>query len=322
MKNKKIRIAVVSTLCLVMLAVGVFAMLILRKMYQSIHQHINSAHLDVEYNIEGLNRSIDSMEAQLNLAVPDMYENVKLNYDWVQKNTLIAHAFGGVEVDGVAHEYTNSLEAFHENYAKGMRVFEADFQLSSDGVLVAVHDWERYGEDKAMSYVDFKRGSFFDNKLTQMTGEDIVDLMIQYPDIYIVTDSKFIDLYRYRLQFSQLVYLAYEKNAPEILDRMIIQVYNQGMYGILYNIYPWKSVIYTLYQSPDDMESVRDFCVEHGIQVVTMSYERVTEDIVSMMKDAGIMIFTHTVNDIEEAHRERELGVTGFYTDFLFPAAC
>ena len=52
---------------------------------------------------------------------------------------LIAHSLGGIE-NG---KYSNSLEAFQSNYAKGMRVFETDFSWTSDHVLVLRHDWER-----------------------------------------------------------------------------------------------------------------------------------------------------------------------------------
>lgn len=317
MKNKKVRTVLIAILILAVLAAGGVAMLTLRSMYRSLHSHMNVIQADLGYSVDPIGVSLSAIEAELKLAIPNLHEGIELNYDWVQENPLIAHAFGGVERDGEVYEYTNSLEAFEDNYAEGMRVFETDLLLTSDGMLAAVHDWPRYGAEDAMSYLDFQQGSFYDGKLTHLTGSDIIDLMVQYPDIYIVTDTKYTSMDRYRLQFSQLVYLAHAKDAEAVLDRIIIQVYNQGMYGIAYDIYPWKSVIYTLYQTPDDLDEVIRFCSKQGIGIVTMNYENMTEDMVAKLKEAGIMTFTHTVNDMEEVRRELAMGVSGFYTDFL-----
>jgi glycerophosphoryl diester phosphodiesterase len=51
--------------------------------------------------------------------------NATVNLD---KNRLVGHAFG--EIDGNA--YSNSLEAFRENYSLGIKVFEVDFSVTSD----------------------------------------------------------------------------------------------------------------------------------------------------------------------------------------------
>ncbi len=37
--------------------------------------------------------------------------------------------------------YTISRQALDENYAKGFRVFEIDFNYTQSGELVCVHDW-------------------------------------------------------------------------------------------------------------------------------------------------------------------------------------
>ena len=50
---------------------------------------------------------------------------------------VIAHALG--TVDGT--EGLNCLEGFLEHYAQGVRVFEADFRMTSDGYVVLRHDW-------------------------------------------------------------------------------------------------------------------------------------------------------------------------------------
>ena len=62
---------------------------------------------------------------------------------WHDNYKLVAHALGAVD----EVPYTNSLEAFLENYKKGLRVFEVDLIRGADGILVARHDWYKSSYD-------------------------------------------------------------------------------------------------------------------------------------------------------------------------------
>lgn len=109
--------------------------------------------------------------------------------DWTQDIT-IAHAFGGI--DGVS--YTNSLEAFRENYAKGHRTFEVDFSVTSDGRLVCLHDWgtaQKNGVTAggAASEEEFLAAKFA-GKYTTLSLASLLALMKEYPDIWIVHRHK------------------------------------------------------------------------------------------------------------------------------------
>jgi glycerophosphoryl diester phosphodiesterase len=53
---------------------------------------------------------------------------------------VIAHAGGAID----GNTYTNSREAVEENYTLGTRIFELDFQQTSDGHWVVTHDWESW----------------------------------------------------------------------------------------------------------------------------------------------------------------------------------
>lgn len=318
MRKKKVFIGAAAVfLAAAMAAAGTLSLLKMRSMYQSVQNNVNKSRKEVLDSVLTLENTVNALEAQMKLAAPDLYQQTPLRYDWVKEDLLIAHALGGVTLDGYSYEYTNSQEAFRENYDKGIRVFEADFQLTTDGGLVCVHDWDRY--DGPLSFADFQQGSFYDGRITQLTGADLIDLMIRYPDIYVVTDTKYTDVNSVRLEFSQLLYLAEERGERQVLDRLIVQVYNQGMYDVVYEIYPWKSVIYTLYQSPDDFESVLQFCIQRGIRAVTMSYGSASQDYVSRLHEAGIHTFAFTVNDMDQVNQGREIGITGYYTDTLSP---
>ena len=64
----------------------------------------------------------------------------RLDYSWAENTHLIAHAMGAID----GYDYTNSLEAFQFNYAKGFTVFEVDLSLSAEGIPLAVRDWSQF----------------------------------------------------------------------------------------------------------------------------------------------------------------------------------
>jgi len=106
-------------------------------------------------------------------------------------NYFIAHA-GGI-IDG--NTYTNSLEAFESAVSKGYKFIELDLLLTTDSCLVAVHDWKLYNEmtgfpkdSQPVSEQEFINRKIL-GKYTSLTGSDIVDLLLKYPQIILVTDK-------------------------------------------------------------------------------------------------------------------------------------
>jgi glycerophosphoryl diester phosphodiesterase len=92
---------------------------------------------------------------------PQALQKRELKVD-VKKRFIIAHAGG--KIDGFI--YTNSLEALNSSYKKGCLLFELDIQETSDGKLIAVHDWEEfkkitnYQGEKNRRYSTDRAGSF------------------------------------------------------------------------------------------------------------------------------------------------------------------
>jgi hypothetical protein len=90
------------------------------------------------------------------------------------------------------------------------------------------------------------------------------------------------------------------------------------------DIYPWKSVIYTLYGNPDwTPENVLAFSQDSGVKCITLwdtwLNERLTSDEISNWKSADINIATHTINNYARAENSRTSGANVIYTDFLLP---
>jgi len=255
----------------------------------------------------------------------------KSNYSWVKDYRTISHAFGGID----ECTYTNSIEAFLYNYEKGHRVFEVDFSITADNVLVAAHDWKMFyrltgrsleeGETaQPLTLEQFKESKVY-GKYTPLSWKDIVILMQQYPDIYIVTDTKDTVDPMITTAFTQIVNEAkeLEESDSNILDRVIPQIYNPEMYYIICDIYPWKSVIYTLYNQPRGkytFEQICHFIKVNNIKVVTTNDLRINRDFVDKVQDMGGYVYMHTYNDTSTVTKQIEkYGIDGVYTDYLTP---
>lgn len=265
------------------------------------------------------NPTSNSEQATDIVNIPGNTPPYHFDYSWAN-HPYVAHAMGGILGD----TYTNSYEAFLLNYQLGHRIFEVDFVLTTDGETVAEHDgpaWHEHTTDT--EHLEFNHDNFITHlaydKYHRLDATDVIELMQAYPDIYIVTDSKFADAERVNAQFTRFVELA-KAIDPSILDRIIIQIYRPEMLDLVMAIHPWRSIIYTLYANPDwTPENVLAFSEQTGVKFITMWHYLVTPEIVSLWDTADIKIAAHTVNDLAAANRLRDLGTDVIYTDFLIP---
>lgn len=240
------------------------------------------------------------------------------DYSWMNDvPPYIAHACGGI--DGKI--YTNSREAFLLNYQLGHRVFEIDFNLGQDGFLIACHDendWRKMtGTDLPYTRENFNRMLIY-NQYESLDCTEVIDLMEEYPDIYVVTDTKDDTQEEAMLAFSQLVYYAKQKH-PEVLERIIPQIYNEEMLSWISSIYPFKSVIFTLYATSWTPQSVLNFCTNSGIRFITMPVGLVSKEILRLWDTMDIQVAVHTVNDEQHIDELFDMGVDMIYTDFAVP---
>ncbi|MFV0313893.1 MAG: phosphatidylinositol-specific phospholipase C/glycerophosphodiester phosphodiesterase family protein [Anaerotignum sp.] len=244
---------------------------------------------------------------------------------WQQENPLVAHALG--EVDGKIE--MNSKEAFLASWGNGFRVLEVDFAYTSDGVLVARHDFEEDGtyyrleqetsQSLVMDYATYKNSKIVYEQ-TPIAAVDLFGLMTEYPDVYIVTDTKETDKATVQKQFNDLVKIARAMEQPELLDRLIVQIYNPDMYDWVHEIYPFQNWIYTLYlNSKPNYPEIANFCAQKGIGTVTIQVDRVTQEVVNTLHEAGILVYAHTVNRYKQFEDLLALGVDGIYTDRIKP---
>ncbi|MDD6070716.1 MAG: phosphatidylinositol-specific phospholipase C/glycerophosphodiester phosphodiesterase family protein [Clostridiales bacterium] len=237
------------------------------------------------------------------------------------ESPVIIHAMG--LINEVA--YSNSLEAFQAHYANGERYFETDFSLTSDNRLVARHDWEE-GWQKGIDYEHIPTEEVFLNTpifgtFTPLSLKDIILLMQQHEDIYIITDTKDVDPELARRDISILVETAEEMDALDVVDRFVVQIYSMEMYEAIKDVYSFPNYIFTLYAiwCGDESEFIEycRFCVENGIRTITMWDYRCADNpkLCKIADKYGIAIYVQTVNDQETAEKMFSLGVRGIYTD-------
>lgn len=236
---------------------------------------------------------------------------------------LIAHAMGGLS----GAKYSNSLEAFNRNYAQGMRVFEADFQVTSDHVMILRHDWSKTRGQKGLlkeeGYIptaeEFLSTPLY-GKYTPLALSDLYELMKQHEDVYIITDTKGKKYDEVVSDFGLLVDTAKETGSLSCLDRFIVQIYNDEMYDAVCSVYPFHAWIYTLYQrGTDNFEQLCQFCQEKKIPVITINYKKLEDEFLELADQYGLKIYLHTVNDEQAALSYYKSGIDGFYTDEIEP---
>lgn len=326
--KRLIAICLLIALFAVLAAGGLFAARKLYNMYANLWEtldyltaaayQINSVDVGkMAGEVEMLGAQVDTLRTQVE-ALHREASGAAQDPAWVDEvPPYIAHACGGI---GEA-TYTNSREAFIHNYELGQRVFEIDFNLAQDGVLIASHeesDWRNMtGTDLPYTSKNFNRLPLL-GQYESLSVSDVVELMAGYPDAYVITDTKATTKEETMLSFGQLVHCA-KQTHPEVLSRIIPQIYSEEMLPWVSTVYPFDSVIFTLYQVKWTPESILDFCMNSGVRFITLPRDLVTEEAIRLWDTLGIRVGVHTVNDSEEAQRLFEMGVDMLYTDFLLP---
>ncbi|MCR5203094.1 MAG: hypothetical protein K6D02_08440 [Lachnospiraceae bacterium] len=246
--------------------------------------------------------------------------------DWMDFPKVIAHAGGAKREDDSNSIYTNSKEALLTNYQLGHRVIEFDFKITTDDNLAAAHDFTEQGlSNEEVNEKNWKGSKAYgdgnDEGYTTLLVTDILDQMMVYRDMYLVTDMKG-DTATVGEEFKVLCKEA-KKRDSKLLDRIIPQIYSTGMYDEVMKINDWESIIFSTYKdSKEKAYNTISFCKsKKNIDVVTASYDdkRYNETAIDMVHENKMLMFYHSVDDYSTMTSCRKKGVDGFYTNFLLP---
>lgn len=250
------------------------------------------------------------------------------------QNTTSLRMRGGA-VDG--RTYTNSLQAWELSYANGNRVFDADMAFTADDFLVLRHSWNDNLEQgiamkesrsytdangmprqsvsqEKMDYATFKSAKMY-YKYDAMSCEDMLNYMAEHGDLYIACDMKddVIESYQY------LVNLAVDMGVEDVLDRIIVNIYDYEVYDLIMEIYSFKNVtVRQYYISPNNYYELIEFCVTHNIHVVNVSSCYMEDEGIAILQRYGIHIYVAIADYISDMRYYHELGADGAVTDFLY----
>lgn len=234
------------------------------------------------------------------------------------KPLLICHAFGSVD----GHAYTNSREAFMANYRAGMRYFEVDFTLSKDGQLICFHPGEggrlSTPVDSAECFTAREYAKVrIDEHYHTMNIDEVQRLMIHYPDMYIVTDTK-----GWTQELVNAFTEALFRTRIDVHRRIILQIYRPSDYDLIapmFCYFTFAGIIYTLYQLDISYQEVLDFVRDKNIFAIAVETERLRkrQSTILWLKSHGMDVYVFTVNDEAVFNRVKQLGLDGVYTDDL-----
>lgn len=210
---------------------------------------------------------------------------------------------------------TNSREAVNNSFMNGYRYIEMDFNFTSDGELVCVHDWDtdyfKMGKPKgkALSLNEFKYAKIL-GQYTTMSAEQLAWWLHEKPDTYIITDIK-------ENNIAGLKYIA--EHCGYVKDKIIPQIYSESEYDKV-KAMGYKNIIYTLYKlsysEKTNTSKIVKFAKNHDIYAITFSDELASEKYVNALKKSGKKLYVHTVNSTSQAEKLSNMGINGIYSDY------
>ncbi len=237
--------------------------------------------------------------------------NDKHSSSKIKLENNIAHAGG--EIDNLF--YTNSLQAVNKSLVSGMNMIELDFKLSSDGYLIALHDWESWSKNTGCSISEYpKYDEFLKCKIFKIYNpigyQQINNLMDKNKDLILVTDKiNNPEVIKEQITNYDRVYMELfsEKKVLEAIDLNIKTLISES---ILYH-YLDKNTLQKWIDKIDGVAVSRHTLMRH-------------HKIFKHIKNKNKKIFVFSINDGEIRDSEEEVlmdlknYITGIYLDYRY----
>lgn len=211
---------------------------------------------------------------------------------------FLAHAGGSPQGLLPVDIYTNSREAFEASYENGFRAFELDLLYLADGTVVAAHDGyeDVYGLD--IPFGEATRDDVIGRRYRGeggmyplLLGEDVIDLMAAYPDVWVILDSK----WEHTEIARTLVELAGDDG---IADRMVPHLASREHVRELEDVYPFPEMMIAIYRWPLSDTAIVSAAEDIGVDNVMMWWDRRwSEGTQAILDDAGLNTWVHTPDD-------------------------
>lgn len=239
------------------------------------------------------------------------------------KNDIIAHAAGGVD----GFKYLNSQEGLELSYSNGFKFIEVDLILTADNKVVATHGWDEktyehigveYDKDNLIMDYDSFMNCKLQGEYSPMDLEHIISFIKKNKDLYLEFDVKATDRESAKLITTQIVELA--ENDATILDRILMQFISEEAFFGMNEIYNFKYYQYFAFKRHTrSIEKVVKFCKKNNVTSVAVNYNNLTDNVIKQLKQGGILILTHTIDEVELANEFLGKGVDIICTNFISP---
>ena len=234
----------------------------------------------------------------------DISKDVERNYTWMDDAgdfLSIAHALGPTEPSG-----SNTLDTFFRGLKLGFQFFEVDLTVTTDGSLICFHgDNEQERDHLSLSqYLSLAKNSGY----KPCFFSDLVAILREHPDIYLVLDVKnrFSDIYSL---------IRSSVSEPAVSQRLIPQIYNFDQLKIIRADDFFLGEIFTSYLTAMPTSKILNYARLSGIRAVTLTLGRVRNYQGRFPND--VSIYTHPVNDPMDYFELKRIGIKGIYTHYL-----
>lgn len=236
---------------------------------------------------------------------------------WYQ-TSLAAKGFGTCE----GRRNTCSKEAWQSAMQKGHVLLETGLQQTSDGKWVLRGStWARAAGQKLEPGTIPDKQEFLSlpyyGSMTPLSLEDLFDLLRENPDCFVMLRGSCKEAEEVTNQYGAVVQLAKKKNALDLLQRLIPEVYRASMLYTLLGIYPFSNYLYSIVgeRSMTGYEKIAVFCQKTHIPVVLMSMKHWNSSVQRVFSDHGILVYLSGVTDPAMRDALHTQGVYGFLCD-------
>lgn len=224
----------------------------------------------------------------------------------IKPPVLIAHSGGQI----YGYRLTNSKEALDRAYENDFRHIELDFEITSDGEYVLLHDWESMAERMLGKSGVLTKEEFLSSKvfrdLTLLDFDGLLNWLKKHNDCYIITDVK----------CDNIPFIEKIASLEELKNNFIVQTYSYEEYDYAKKM-GLENVILTLYRLLPVEAEVIQFAKDKKPWAITLPELYATESLLKALKDNNIPTYMHTVNELYLYEKYRGLGLYGIYTNYF-----
>lgn len=229
----------------------------------------------------------------------------------------VAHAGGSPYGLNQSPSYTNSRQAFEVSYSNGFRAFEFDLITLGDGTVTLAHDHheDHYGLSKAFG--DSTRadveGLLYDGHFEVLFAEDLIELMVEFPDVWIILDTKWDHQYIAQT----LVDMAPN---DQVRDRMVPHLASGEHVEALKEIYEFPEQMIAVYRWSGSDSGIADRKALYGVDNVMMWWDsRWSPSFQNMLEASGLNVWVHTPHEGEVIQSFLDQGIRVYSGGLIAP---